>query len=102
LKDEACSVRRLGLEYIHIPVQFDAPTETDLVKFFDAMDRHKHHRVWVHCAANMRVTAFLGLYSRLREGWPEERAFALLREIWQPDEVWSEFIASQLARSNAA
>jgi protein tyrosine phosphatase (PTP) superfamily phosphohydrolase (DUF442 family) len=102
LKDEASSVQKLGLEYIHIPVQFDAPRESDLVKFFDAMDRYKHHRVWVHCAANMRVTAFLGLYRRLREGWPEERAFALLREIWQPDEVWSEFIASQLAKSNAA
>jgi len=33
--------------------------------------------------------------------WPEERAFAL-REIWQPDAVWSEFIATQLAKSNAA
>jgi protein tyrosine phosphatase (PTP) superfamily phosphohydrolase (DUF442 family) len=102
LKDEAASVEKLGLEYIHIPVQFAAPTESDLVKFFDAMDRHKQHRVWVHCAANMRVTAFLGLYRRMREGWPEERAFALLREIWQPDEVWSQFITSQLARSNAA
>jgi protein tyrosine phosphatase (PTP) superfamily phosphohydrolase (DUF442 family) len=102
LKDEAASVQKLGLEYIHIPVQFAAPTESDLAKFFDAMDRHKHLRVWLHCAANMRVTAFLGLYRRMREGWPEERAFALLREIWQPDEVWSQFIASQLAKSNAA
>jgi protein tyrosine phosphatase (PTP) superfamily phosphohydrolase (DUF442 family) len=102
LKDEAASVQKLGLEYIHIPVQFAAPTEDDLVKFFDAMDRHKQRRVWVHCAANMRVTAFLGLYRRMREGWSEERAFALLREIWQPDEVWSQFIAFQLVKSNAA
>jgi len=102
LKDEASSVQKLGLEYIHIPVQFAAPKENDLLKFFDAMDRHKNHRVWVHCAANMRVTAFLGLYRRLREGWPEEHAFALLREIWQPDAVWSEFIAFQVAKSNAA
>jgi hypothetical protein len=58
--------------------------------------------IGLHCAANMRVTAFLGLYRRLRDGWPEERAFALLRETWQPDEVWFEFIASQLAKSNAA
>jgi protein tyrosine phosphatase (PTP) superfamily phosphohydrolase (DUF442 family) len=101
LKDEASSVKRLGLEYIHIPVQFATPTECALLEFFGAMDRHKHHRVWVHCAANMRVTAFVGLYRRIRKGWPEERAFALLREIWQPDDVWSEFIASQLAKSNA-
>ena len=102
LKDEAASVEKLGLEYIHIPVLFAAPTESDLVKFFNAMDHHKQRRVWLHCAANMRVTAFLGLYRRMREGWPEERAFALLREIWQPDEVWSQFIASQMAKLSAA
>ena len=66
------------------------------------MDRHKGSRVWVHCAANMRVTAFVGLYRRLREGWTEERAFALLRETWQPGVIWSEFIASQLAKVAAA
>ena len=72
------------------------------MRFFEVMDSHKDRRVWVHCAANMRITAFVGLYRRVREGWSEERAFALLREVWQPDEVWSQFIASQLAKSNAA
>ena len=70
LKDEASSVRALGMAYVHIPVQFGAPTTEDLALFFDAMDRAKGLRVWVHCAANMRVTAFLGLYWRLHEGWP--------------------------------
>ena len=102
LRDEASSVQAIGLEYIHIPVQFDAPTESDLVQFFDAMELHKDRRVWVHCAANMRVTAFLGLYRCIREGWSEDRAFALLREIWEPNEVWSKFIASQLANANTA
>jgi protein tyrosine phosphatase (PTP) superfamily phosphohydrolase (DUF442 family) len=102
LADEASSVKALGLDYIHIPVQFDAPTEGDLVKFFEAMESHKDRRVWVHCAANMRVSAFLGLYWRIRGGWPEDRAFALLRDIWQPNAVWTEFIASQLAKANAA
>jgi protein tyrosine phosphatase (PTP) superfamily phosphohydrolase (DUF442 family) len=101
LKDEASSVNALGLEYVHIPVLFNAPTERDLLRFFEAMEQHQDRRVWLHCAANMRVTAFLGLYRRLRLGWPEERAFALQREIWQPDAVWSEFIASQLANSDA-
>ena len=102
LADEASSVKALGLDYIHIPVQFDAPTEGDLVKFFEAMEGHKDCRVWVHCAANMRVSAFLGLYWCIRGGWPEDRAFALLRDIWQPNAVWTEFIASQLAKANAA
>jgi len=100
LRDEAASVQNLGLEYIHIPVVFSAPTESDLLKFFDAMARHQHQRVWVHCAANKRVSAFVGLYRCLREGWPEHRAFALMRDVWQPDPVWSTFIASQLVQSN--
>jgi protein tyrosine phosphatase (PTP) superfamily phosphohydrolase (DUF442 family) len=101
LKDEAASVRKLGLEYVHIPVQFGAPTEMDLAKFFEAMDTHKNRRVWLHCAANMRVTVFLGLYRRLREGWSEDHAFELMDDIWEPDAVWSAFIRTQLEKSNA-
>jgi len=66
------------------------------------MERHASERIWVHCAANMRVSAFLGLYRTLRQGWPEAQAFALMREIWQPDPVWSMFIASQLAKTHEA
>ena len=102
LQDEAASVKTLGLEYIHIPVLFGAPTQGDLISFCDAMASHKQQRVWVHCAANKRVTAFLGLYRCLREGWAVDPAFALMREIWQPDTVWSAFIASQLANAHAA
>ena len=102
LDDEASSARALGMEYVHIPVQFGAPAAEDLALFFDAMDRAKGRRVWVHCAANMRVTAFLGLYWRLREGWPEERAFSLMRDVWQPDDVWSRFIAAQAGNASAA
>ena len=102
LVDEAASVQALGLKYIHIPVQFAAPTEGDLDQFFAAMAQNNRSRIWIHCAANKRVTAFLGLYLRLRENWTDERAFALMHDVWQPDHVWSEFIAAQLAKSNAA
>ena len=101
LKDEAAFVRQLGLEYVHIPVQFGAPTEADLVTFFEAMDAYKGRRVWIHCAANKRVTAFLGLFWRLREGCPEDRAFELMDDVWEPDSVWSAFIRNQLEKPNA-
>ena len=96
LKDEAGFVHALGLDYVHIPVQFAAPTVADLERFFTAMDAHKGQRVWVHCAANMRVTAFLGLYRRLREGWSEKEAFELMTDLWQPNDVWAAFIQDRL------
>ncbi len=101
LPDEACTVRGLGMRYIHIPVLFDAPTRDDLLRFFDAMDANRERRVWVHCAANKRVSVFLGLYWHLRRGQPLAQAFALQRDIWQPDPVWQAFIARALADGRA-
>ena len=99
LRDEAGTVRGLGMEYIHIPVQFSSPTENDLRAFCDAMDAHKDQKVLVHCAANFRVTAFIGLYRVIRDGWPPEKAFEPMRSVWEPDEVWKTFIARMLAHS---
>src|SRR5258708_3612830 len=94
LLDETASVTALGMKYFHIPVQFDNPTEQDLLAFFNAMEQSQGHRVGAHCAANMRVTAFVALYRVLRQGWLEDEAFALVHEIWQPNKTWSEFIAT--------
>ena len=99
LADEAGSVRGLGLEYVHIPVSFDSPTRENLDEFFDAMDARKGRRIWLHCAANLRVTAFLGLYRQMRDGWSHDDAFALMAEVWKPNPVWQRFIAEQLGRS---
>lgn len=96
LPDEPGSVQSLGMAYVHIPVQFSAPTQANLVEFFSAMEAHQGEKVWVHCAANMRVSAFLGLYRVLRQGWQPERAFALMNDLWQPNEVWSTYISSML------
>jgi len=100
LPDEAGTVRSLGMRYVHIPVQFSAPTKTDLIEFSAAMKAHEGQKVWVHCAANIRVSAFLGLYLVIEKKWERELAFAQLHDLWQPDAVWSLFIESALESSN--
>ena len=96
LPDEPGTVASLGMAYVHIPVQFATPTRADLLAFFDAMQAHAGQRVWVHCAANMRVSAFLGLYRVLRQGVSPETAFDLMHDLWEPNAVWSAFIADAL------
>ena len=98
LRDEAGTVRGLGMTYEHIPVQFSAPAERDFLAFCAAMDAHQGEKLLVHCAANYRVTAFVGLYRVIRQGWPQAAAFEAMRSIWQPDAVWTQFIADMLAR----
>ena len=98
LPDEAGCVAGLGMTYVHIPVQFGAPTEADLDAFFAAMAQHRGRRMLVHCAANKRVTAFLGLYRVIVEKWDAEHAFAPMREIWEPNAAWAPFIEAMLAK----
>jgi uncharacterized protein (TIGR01244 family) len=99
LADEAGCVCGLGMEYVHIPVQFKAPTEENLRAFIGAMDAHKGKKILVHCAANYRVTAFVGLYRVLCEGWAADKAFEPMRSVWEPDAVWQQFIANALERA---
>jgi len=98
LPDETALVEGLGMVYVHIPVQFDDPQEDDLLAFIEAMERHKNKKMLVHCAANMRVTAFLGLYRVIKQGMGEIEAFEPMRSVWEPDEVWSSFISRMLAK----
>ena len=48
LPDEATSVSRLGMTYIHIPVDFQNPTDQDFGKFCTVMADLKDERVHVH------------------------------------------------------
>jgi len=39
LQDEGASVGRLGMTYIHIPVNFQNPTDEDFAKFCAVMEQ---------------------------------------------------------------
>ncbi|MEC5400074.1 protein tyrosine phosphatase family protein [Uliginosibacterium sp. H1] len=99
LADEASCAAENGLRYVHIPVQFARPEQADLETFFAAMEAAQDERVWVHCAANIRVSIFLGLYRVLRLGWDMEPAFAPMRTLGiVPDAVWQAFIDQTMAQ----
>jgi protein tyrosine phosphatase (PTP) superfamily phosphohydrolase (DUF442 family) len=93
---EGCVVTGLGMTYVHIPVDFKAPAARDFQAFCKLMEAFGDRRVFVHCAANMRVSAFVFLYRVLRRGVAVPEAEQDLHAIWQPDQVWSRFIKSQL------
>src|SRR5262245_27339551 len=78
LRNEADVVAAQGVEYIHIPVVWEKPTEADLARFFEAMDATKGKKRFVHCIANMRVSAFIFLYRVLRQGIPVDEARATM------------------------
>lgn len=96
LANEGSIVTGLGMSYVHIPVDFKVPDSRDFLAFCRVMDAFDGRRVFVHCAANMRVSAFVYLYRVLRQRVSRLEAERDLRAIWEPDEVWSRFIHDQL------
>lgn len=89
---EADILSSLGLRYVHIPVNFKNPTDEDFQQFVQALEETPAEKVWVHCAANMRVSAFTYKYRREILAEEQSKALADLHKIWEPVGVWKEFI----------
>lgn len=92
LENEAGLVHSLGLEYRHIPVDFQAPKIEDLKQFFAAMEASQGKKLFVHCAANYRVSSFISLYGQAKLGWSLRQAEEHIEKLWEPNEVWARFI----------
>jgi protein tyrosine phosphatase (PTP) superfamily phosphohydrolase (DUF442 family) len=99
IANEAELVQSLGMEYVAIPVLWESPTMEDLRQFLQAMDKRQNQKVFVHCAKNMRVSAFVYLYRRSRLDCPQEQAIADLHKIWQPNQIWQNYIDMALTET---
>ena len=90
---EAQIVADLGMDYVHIPVDFAAPIASDYNDFVAAMQAATGKKVYVHCAANWRVSSFVSLYGERELGWARHTAEALVEKAWgEPDDVWKQFM----------
>jgi hypothetical protein len=78
-------------------VNFTRPTAQDFDAFAGVLDAFKSRRVFVHCAMNMRVSAFVFLYRVLRGDTTRAEAWHDLKTIWEPDETWARFIEERLS-----
>ena len=84
------------MDYIYIPVEWDNPKETDFNSFVMAMKKHQGKKIFIHCAKNMRVSAFIYLYRVLYDNFPKEKAKESMEKIWKPVGTWKVFIEKTL------
>jgi protein tyrosine phosphatase (PTP) superfamily phosphohydrolase (DUF442 family) len=92
LHGEAEFITRQGISYTQIPVVWERPELHQLKQFFDTLKVYEGCKVWVHCAKNMRVSAFIYLYRKLCLAENEDTATYPMREVWVPNEIWQAFI----------
>ncbi len=93
--NEGSLVTATGMTYVNIPVKWEDPTLRDLQRFIKTMRAFEGERVFVHCAMNMRVSAFMYHYLTIEQGLPPVQARSPILEKWEPkmDEVWKRFLA---------
>ena len=100
VKNEDRVAKSAGLEFVHVPVAWDAPTRDDFDTFAAVM--RATEKTLVHCEVNFRASVFGFLYQVTYLGTPAEEAWALLTRIWIPNEIWETFIVSVLTDNSIA
>ena len=95
IENEGSIVASLGMTYIHIPVPFEAPTPEHLRKFFGFMNGLSEEKIFVHCAVNARVSAFIFKYLTMEKKMQAEEATTPLLAQWLPQMnlIWKNFLS---------
>ena len=92
MENEDKVVTNLGMSYFHIPVDFENPKPSDLKLFINVMQSLGANKVWVHCAKNYRVSAFMYVYHKYVLKTPFENIDLSIFNIWNPDKSWQELM----------
>ena len=97
LPNEDRLVRALGMEYLHIPVEWDKPTKSDFYMFAGAMQMAPAHKTLLHCQVNARASAFSFLYRVIFEDVSVAEAKRDMNSVWAPNETWRKLIFDVLS-----
>jgi protein tyrosine phosphatase (PTP) superfamily phosphohydrolase (DUF442 family) len=93
-------VKDLGMDYVHVPVVWAHPTAADFGVFASVMQQDPDKKTFLHCQVNFRASAFSLLYRVIYEGVPVAQAKADMNSVWQPNEIWRNFIFEVLAAND--
>jgi protein tyrosine phosphatase (PTP) superfamily phosphohydrolase (DUF442 family) len=96
LENEDKIVSSLNMSYIHIPVDFENPKLSDLKLFLNILQALGANKVWIHCAKNYRVSAFMYVYHKYILRTPFEEIDLSIFDKWQPSLVWQELMKVSL------
>ena len=93
-------VKKLGMSYLQVPVDWRAPQPREYYLFAAAMQIEPERKTLLHCQANLRASAFAFLYRVLELGVPLREAKADMNQIWVPNGVWTQFILQVLKEND--
>ncbi len=96
LKEEDKIVTKNGMNYIHIPVVWEAPTLENL-KLFCAtlqMCEQQNKKVFIHCIKNYRVSMFIFMYRKFIRN--EKKVVLDIPDNHKPKKVWKKLLEAKI------
>jgi protein tyrosine phosphatase (PTP) superfamily phosphohydrolase (DUF442 family) len=96
IADEAQIVRDQGIEFVHVPIPWQAPEAQHLDAAASALTRLQGKKVLLHCQLNMRASAIAFLYRTIYAKEDPKLAWADLQKVWTPKDQWDKFVREQL------
>ena len=96
---EAEIVRKQGLEFVNIPINFGKPTEAHFEEFSAVMQKFHDRKVLVHCQVNMRASTMTFLYRVIIGKEKPDLAYVSVAQVWSPEGPWKNLIITQLRKA---
>ncbi len=100
LLNEDRLVKNLGMQYIHIPVEWSNPETDDFLLFAAVMQQNPSMPTLLHCQVNFRASVFSFLYRVIYLEVDIKKAKSDMDIIWRPNETWTKFIFQILEMNN--
>ena len=100
IASEKAILNAYNIDYYHLPVSFSQPEIETYGQFSALMKNLGYKKTFIHCAANKRVSVFLALFRIIEQDWSYAQAYKDIELIWQPDDVWKQFIKTILIEHN--
>jgi protein tyrosine phosphatase (PTP) superfamily phosphohydrolase (DUF442 family) len=98
VKNEPDLVARQGIEFIHLPIAFNAPTEADFATVSAALSRLQGQKVLVHCQVNMRASTMVFLHRVIANKENPATAWEAVTRVWSPQGPWKRLTQELLAK----
>lgn len=102
VKEEPDLLRAQGIEFVHIPIPFGAPTEAHYEELSSALMRLQGRKVLVHCQVNMRASTLVFLHRVIRNKEDPALAWEAVIRVWSPGGAWKRLVIAQLSKHRVA
>jgi protein tyrosine phosphatase (PTP) superfamily phosphohydrolase (DUF442 family) len=98
VKNEPEILASQGIEFIHIPIPFNAPEPSHAETVSLALQRLTAKKVLVHCQVNMRASSMVFLHRVLHGKENPALAYEAVAKVWSPSGAWRSLLVHQLAK----